>query len=70
MLNLNPQLATSLSSSKRQSKKRPAAISGGELQPGSTLLAIVEHKTPHYFVLSCNTIAGARLAYGVMDTVS
>ena len=73
-LSLNPQLATSpsassSSSSKRQSRKRAAAI-GSELQPGSTLLATVEYKTPHYFVLSCSTIAGARLAYGVMDSVS
>ena len=75
VLSLNPQLTTTLSSSsssKKQSRKRAAAAGGigSELQPGSTLLATVEHKTPHYFVLSCSTIAGARLAYGVMDTVS
>ena len=74
VLSLNPHLATSLSpfpsSSKRKARKRAAAIGGGELQPGSTFLATVEHKTPHYFVLSCSTIAGARLAYGVMDSVS
>ena len=81
VLSLNPQLAaspspssssSSSSSSKKQSRKRAAAASGigSELQPGSTLLATVEHKTPHYFILSCSTIAGARLAYGVMDTVS
>ena len=76
VLSLNPQLTTTLSSSssssKKQSRKRAAAAGciGSEVQPGSTLLATVEHKTPHYFILSCSTIAGARLAYGVMDTVS
>ena len=76
VLSLNSQLATlsspsSSSSSKKQSRKRGAAASAvGELQAGSTLLATVEHKTPHYFVLSCSTIAGARLAYGAIDTVS
>lgn len=80
MLSLNSQLATlsspssSSSSSKKQSRKRGAAASavgaGSDLQAGSTLLATVEHKTPHYFVLSCSTIAGARLAYGAIDTVS
>ena len=70
VLSLNTQLTSShTSSSKRQAKKK-AAASAGELQPGSTLLATVEHKTPYYFVLSCNTISGAKLAYGVMDTVS
>ena len=75
MLSLNPQLlaTTSPSSSKKQSRKKAAAVSagvGGDPQPGSTLLATVEYKTPHYFVLSCSTIAGARLAYGAIDTVS
>ena len=74
MLSLNPQLLAipSPSPSKKQSKKRGAAAIGvgGDLQAGSTLLATVEHKTPHYFVLSCSTIAGARLAYGAIDTVS
>ena len=77
VLSLNSDLmTTSLSSSssslkgKAKKKATAAVFGGGELPPGSTLLAVVEHKTPHYFIVSCSTIAGSKLAYGVMDTVS
>ena len=61
------------SSSKRRGKRLAAAaaakVNSSDLQIGSTLLATVEHKTDYYFVVSCNTLSGARLAYGVIDTV-
>ena len=70
VISLNPELTTTPTSSKRRGRKSAAkVVSSADLQPGSTLLATVEHKTDYYFALSCNTISGAKLAYGVMDTV-
>lgn len=70
VLSLNPQLTSTPSTSNKQGRRAAAKVKVGDLQPGSTLLATVEHKTAYYFVLSCNTMAGSRLAYGIMDTVS
>ena len=74
VLSLNPQLvATSTVTPTPKKKGRKAAgakVKLADLQPGSTLLARVEHKTQHYFILCCTTISGSCLAYGVVDTVS
>lgn len=74
VLSLNPLLTAMPTSSslKRRGKRSAAAaakVNSSDLQVGSTLLATVEHKTDYYFVVSCNTLSGARLAYGVIDTV-
>lgn len=46
------------------------AVEGVGLSPGSPVVGVVEHKTPYYLLLSCPTLTGHRLAYGLMDTVS
>ena len=53
-------------------KKRKSALVVEEvgLSPGSSVVGLVEHKTPYYLVLSCSTLSGCKLAYGLMNTVS
>lgn len=43
---------------------------GSQFQLSSSLTATVELVTPHYLLCACSTLTGARLAYGVIDTVN
>lgn len=53
-----------------RNKLKVPVIAEVGLSSGSPLVGVVEHKTPYYLVLSCATLAGHKLAYGLMDTVS
>ncbi len=55
---------------KRKAKSSAAIVEEVGLSPGSSVVGLVEHKTPYYLVLSCSTLTGYRLVYGLMDTVS
>ena len=53
----------------RRSKPHSVVVEEVGVSPGSSVVGLVEHKTPYYLVLSCSTLAGCRLVYGLMDTV-
>lgn len=55
---------------RRKMKTATAIVEEVGLSPGSSVVGMVEHKTPYYVVLSCSTLTGYRLVYGLMDTVS
>lgn len=54
----------------RKKRKSALVIEEVGLSPGSSVVGLVEHKTPYFLVLSCSTLSGCKLAYGLMNTVS
>lgn len=69
-LNSASPITTSKMKEKKKLLKSTAIIEEVGLSPGSSVVGVVEHKTPYYLVLSCSTLTGCKLAYGLMDTVS
>ena len=71
VLSLNQQLFPTGTSGRvlRSASKRKSAA-GETLEPMDCQEAIVEYKTPYYFVLSYSNGPVQKLAYGAMDTVS
>ena len=65
-------LPSPLKPSKKGRGKKPKmpVVAEVGLSPGSSLVGVVEHKCAYYLLLSCPTLAGHKLAYGLMDTVS
>lgn len=55
---------------KRKSAAASLVIEEVGLRPGASVVGLVEHKTQYYLVLSCSTLSGCKLAYGLMNTVS
>lgn len=55
--------------SKRKSKSA-AILEEAGLSPGASVVGLVEHKTPYFLVLSCSTLTGCKLAYGLINSVS
>ena len=63
--------ATPAQGKKKKGKSRSAAaLEEAWLSPGTSMVGLVEHKTPYYLVLSCSTLTGCRMAYGLINSVS
>lgn len=66
------QTASPASVEKRRKRKSKSAavLEEAGLNPGASVVGLVEHKTPYFLVLSCSTLNGCRLAYGLINSVS
>lgn len=55
---------------KKRKSKSAAVLEEAGLRPGESVVGLVEHKTLYFLVLSCSTLTGCRLAYGLINSVS
>ena len=78
VLSLNSKLVSQPASSSpatpakgpKERGKKLKSIAELGLSLGSSVVGVVEHKTPYYLVMSCTTLIGSMIVYGLMDTVS
>lgn len=77
VLTRNPNLLTQSSSAagistrtRSRRSKSSLSVEGVGFSSGSSVVGLVELKTPNFLVLSCSTLSGCKLAYGLINSVS
>lgn len=68
-----PTAAVSVDAKEKRRKRKSksaAVLEEAGLSPGASVVGLVEHKTSYFLVLSCSTLNGCRLAYGLVNSVS
>jgi hypothetical protein len=70
VLSEHPEDTAEEGKKKKRKSKSAVVLKEAELSPGTSVVGLVEHKTPYFLVVSCSTLMGHRLAYGLINSVS